>query len=264
MFAPNSIIEKLLQLKKSQAAMTLDALFASDMHTWQGFEISTILAYFRLSGLPIGESIVRRGLYDLSRLGLLTASKVMNRAKGRPMYSYQPKSTDEIASKLGVKLHYKEASDAIPFHAFKSARAYRASKHYSFLARLGKSRLSRKKLGERLGVGRRTTANYEIDTDIQVIQKLEMDKLTPADIPFAPKKRISGKFFLYVERVREMTEDELDELYKDFDPSYKLIGRRKKTEWVKLPYTAFLLKRELERGHTVYKAWQSTNEYQIA
>lgn len=263
MFAPNSIIEKLLQLKKAQAAMTLDALWAADMHTWQGFEISTILAYFRLSGLPIGESIVRRGLFDLSRLGLLAATKIINRSKGRPMYSYQPKTVDEIASKLGVKLHHKEHSDAIPFHAFKTARAYRASKHYSFLARLGKSRLSRKKLGERLGVGRRTTANYEIDTDIQVVQKLEREKLTPADIPFAPKKKISGKFFLLVERERDMTEDELDELYKDFDPAYKLIGRRKTIDTVKLPYTAFLLKRELERGNTVFKAWQSTNEYSV-
>jgi len=263
MFAPNVLIEKLLQLKKAQAAMTLDALYASDMHTWQGFEISTILAYFRLSGLPIGESIVRRGLYDLSRLGLLATTKIMNRAKGRPMYQYQPKDAQSMASSLSVKLHYKEHSDAIPLHAFKSARAYRASKHYSFLARLGKSRLSRKKLGERLGVGRRTTANYEIDTDIQVVSKLEREKLTPADIPFAPKKRISGKFFLLVEYEREMTEEELDELYKDFDPAYRLIGRRKTTETVKLPYTAFLLKRELERGRTCFKAWQSTNEYTV-
>jgi len=264
MFAPNTIIEKLLQLKKSQAAMTLDALFASDAIKLESIEISSILHYFKLSGLVIGESIVRKGLFDLARLGLFETFKIMTRGKGRPYWNYAPKKTEKMAQVLGVKLHYFENADPIPFTAFKTTRAYRVGKHYAYIARLGKSRPSRKHLGARLGVGRRTTANYEVDTNIKVTQMLETERLYKSDIRLAPSKRINGKFFLAVHRERDMTEAEMDIIYKDFSPDHRMLCRRKITEIVHLPYTAFFLKRELEAGHTVFKAWQGKNIYELA
>lgn len=263
MFAPNSIVEKLLQLKKSQAAMTLDALFATDAIQLESIEISSILHYFRLSGIGIGESIVRRGLFDLARLGLFETFKIMSRSKGRPYWNYAPKNTQKMAKILGVNLHHSENADAIPFTGFKTTRAYRAAKHYAYIARLGKSRPSRKHLGQRLGVGRRTTANYEAGTNIKVTQMLDYERLTKKDIRFAPSKRISGKFFLEVHRERDMTEAEMDIVYKDFSPDHRMLCRKKTKDIVYLPYTAFFLKRELEAGHEVFKAWQTTNIYEI-
>jgi len=263
MFAPNSIIEKLLQLRKSQAAMTLDALFATDAIQLESIEISSVLHYFRLSGLTIGESIVRKGLFDLSRLGLLTTFKILSRTKGRPFWNYRPQNLTKMAKVLGVNLHRDENRDAIPFTGFKTTRAYRAAKHYAYLSRLGKSRPSRKHLGQRLGVGRRTTANYEAGTNIKVTQMLDYERLTKTDIRFAPSKRISGKFFLEVHRERDMTEAEMDIVYKDFSPDHRILCRKKTTDIVYLPYTAFFVKRELEAGHAVFKAWQTTNLYEI-
>jgi len=264
MFIANSISENLLQLKKAQAAMTLDALFAADLQEWPFMDISTILHYLRHSGITIGESIVRKGLFDLSRLGLLTVKKIMSRTKGRPMWAYRVNTVQSMALVLGVKLHQNEASDAIPFEGFKSARAYRASKHYGLLKRLGTSYLSRKKLGARLGVGGRSTFNYERGLNIVVTERIEETPLSMADVPAAPTKRISANVFLKVEFERDMTEDELRKVYKDFDESYLLICNRKTTDKRYMPYTAYILKRELERGNKVYKVKQITNCYEVA
>lgn len=264
MFAPNTIIEKLLQLKKAQAAMTLDALYAADVAMLPSLEISAILHYFSTSGIVMGESVVRRGLYDLARLGLMATRKIMTRGKGRPRWEYRLASVSGIAQILGVKLHQNEAKDAIPVTSFKSARAYRASKHYSLLKRLGTSQLSRKKLGARLGVGGRATFNYEQNTNIQVRPRLDRTKLSMADVAHAPLKRPNANIYLEVIFERDMTDDELKIVYKDFDESYLLIGNRKTKDTKFMPYTQFILRRELERGNAVNLVKQITNEYSIA
>lgn len=264
MFAPNAIIENLLQQKKSQAAMVLDALFSTDAITLKSIEISSILHYFRLCEIPMGESIVRKGLFDLASLGLFETFKILNRGKGRPLWNYAPKTIIKMAQILGVKLHRDENADSIPKTAFKTVKAFRAAKHYSFIARLGVSRLSRKKLGARLGVGGRSTFNYEIDTNIKAEQRIERTPMSLADIASAPEKRLSQNVYLLVEFVRELTDSEYAEKYKDFDPEYSIFWRRTTTDKKKLPYTQFFLKRELEAGNTVYKVKQITNEYSIS
>jgi len=263
MFAPNAIIENLLQRKKPQAAMTLDALFATDAIELASIEISSILHYFRVCGIAITESIVRRGLYDLARLGVLDTFKVLSRSKGRPFWNYAPKKAPKIAQVLGVKLHRDENRDAVPFTAFRSPSAYRGAKHYSLIARLGKSQLSRKKLGARLGVHGRSTFNYEQGTNIKAEQRVERTKLSLADVAAAPLKRLNQNVFLEVEFEREMTDLELEEKYKDFDPAYKIFWRRTVKDKKYMPYTQFILRRELERGNTVYLVKQITNEYSI-
>jgi hypothetical protein len=264
MFAPNTIIENLLQQKKHQAAMTLDALFASDAAQFPSIEISAILHYFRASGIGIGESIVRRGLFDLARLGLMATRKIMTRTKGRPRWEYRLASLSGMAQVLGLKLHRDENRDSVPFTAFKSGRAYRGAKHYSFIKRLGTSYLSRKKLGARLGVGGRSTFNYEQGTNIKAEQRIEEKPLFKYDIPLAPEKRLNQNIFLKVEFVRELSEAELEETYKDYDPAFKIFWKRTVTDHKYMPYTRFILERELAAGHTVFLVKQVTNEYSIA
>lgn len=260
MFAPNTIIENLLQQKKAQAAMTLDALFVADIHAWPFLDISTILHYFKLSHIGIGESIVKKGLFELTRLGLLTARKIMTRSKGRPAWEYRLKSIAEIAKILGVQLHRDEFADSIPNEGFKSAKAYRASKHYTYIKRVG-GKPSRKFLGNRLGVGRRTTANYEKETDIVVIPNEGRQELTEYDIKFAPSQRISSRFYIISEYERDMTPEEKDAAYPHVAPEWRQTMTRKVTVPQRLPYTKYIIRRELKLGHRVYKAWQTTNSY---
>lgn len=264
MFAPNVLIEKLLQLGKPKAAMTLDALFASDIAAWPSMDVQTILHYFKLSGVAMGESNVRRGLFDLARLGLLATRKIMTRGKGRPAWEYRLGSLDSMCKVLGVKLHQNEARDAIPLTSFKSARAYRAGKHYGFLKRLGISRLSRKRLGERLGVGGRSTFNYEQGLNVEVTQRTDSQKMSLADVAAAPLVRGKSNVFLQVEFERELSLEELAEKYQEFDLTQLTLKRETVTEKVYMPYTQFILARELGRGRTVYKLKQITNEYKVS
>jgi len=263
MFAPNILIETLLQLKKPKAAMTLDALFASEISAWPSMDVSTILHYFRLSGIAMGESNVRRGLFELARLGLLATRKIMTRGKGRPAWEYRLGSLDSMCKVLGVKLHKNEARDAIPLTSFKSARAYRASKHYGLLKRLGISELSRKRLGERLGVGGRSTFNYEQGLGVQVTQRTDSQKMSMADVESAPLTRGKSNVFLEVFFERELSLEELAEKYQEFDLSQVILKRETTRESRYMPYTQFILRRELERGHEVYKVKQITNEYRV-
>jgi hypothetical protein len=207
---------------------------------------------------------VRRGLFDLARLGLLDTFKVLTRSKGRPLWNYAPKNGEKMAKILGVKLHRDEHRDSVPFTAFKSASAYRGAKHYSFLARLGKSELSRKKLGARLGVAGRSTYNYELGKQLTVTHRTEREKMSFADIASAPEKRLNQNVFLEVEFERDMTDEEMRILYKDFDESYLLIGKRTTKDKKYMPYTQFILRRELERGNIVYRHKQITNLYEVA
>lgn len=264
MFAPNSIIENLLQQKEAQAAMTLDALFAADIHLWPMLDISTILAYLRRSGIACGESIVRRGLYVLASKGLLTTRKVLSRQKGRPAWIYRVKSISEMAEKLGVKLHRDENADAIPLASFKSTRAFRGALHISLLRRLGTSYLSRKKLGARLGVGGRSTFNYEIGSDIVVTQRVEKEELKEFDIQHAPETRPKNNVFLRVEWQRDLSLEELTAKYAGFDTTPALLRRETTTEHRYMPYTKFILERELGRGNKVFKCKQITNLYEIS
>jgi len=261
MFAPNSIIEKLLQLKKPKAAMTLDALFASDIAAFPSMDISTILHYLRLSGIAMGESNVRRGLFELAQLGLLATRKIMTRGKGRPAWEYRAGTVSGMAKTLGVTLHQNEASDPVPLTSFKSARAYRASKHYGLLKRLGISQLSRKKLGARLGVCGRSTFNYEQGLSVTVRTRCESIKMSMADVPFAPEKRGKSNVFLEVFFERELSLEELANKYGEFDLTQMILRRETTRDSRYMPYTQFILRRELERGNEVYKVKQLTNEY---
>jgi hypothetical protein len=263
LFAPNTLIENLLQLKKPKAAMVLDGLFAADIATWPSMDAQTILHYFKLSGVAMGESNVRRGLFELAQLGLLATRKIITRGKGRPAWEYRLGSVSGMAKTLGVTLHQTEASDSVPLTSFKSARAYRASKHYGLLKRLGISQLSRKKLGARLGVGGRSTFNYEKGQNLTVIQRNESQKMSMADVANAPLTRGKSNIFLEVFFERELSLEELAEKYQDFDLNQVTLKREFVRESRYMPYTQFILRRELERGHEVYKLKQITNEYRV-
>lgn len=260
----NVIMENLLQQKKAQAAMVLDALFVADLHLWPFMDISTILAYFGLSEIFMGESVLRRGIVDLVQKGILETRQILSRAKGRPRWQYRVKKEAAIAEILGVKFHRDENRDSIPLEAFQTTRLYRGSKHYSFLRRLGESTLSRKKLGARLGVGGRSTFNYEIGKKLEVTQRVETEELKEFDIKYAPTTRPKNNVFLRVEWQRQMTEDELAESYKEYNQSDWRFFPQKTTDYCYMPYTAFILERELKRGNRVFKTKQITNVYKVA
>jgi len=264
MNAANTVIEDLLKRQKVAAAMVLDALFVTDAIKLESIEIYGILHYFKLSHIPMPESILRKGLFQLAELKIFGTFKRMTRSKGRPLWHYTPKPIQKIAEILGVKLHRDENADLVPFAAFKSGKAYRAGKHYAHIARLGESTPSRKKLGARLGVKGRSTYNYEIGTRIKVESRWDEKELFKSDIVAAPKTRPNANIFLSVEFERPMTEDEFNEKHLNNELTWHELLNRTTKDRRKMPYTEAILWRELERGNRVFLRRQLSNKYTIS
>jgi hypothetical protein len=171
-FAPNTIKEYLLQNEKAHAALVLDALAASGAREWQICTISDTLKWFILQGIDMSASLLRKGIKQLIELGILGTQTVLSKRRGRPFLAYVLPSFEAIASALGLKLHRDEHCHAVELKSFVSVRAYRAGLHRSYIMVNQKKQISRAFLGHRLGVGKRSTYNYEQETDILAIEQL--------------------------------------------------------------------------------------------
>lgn len=235
---PNSIKEAMLQIKLGNAALILELIarlsyLAGDSFTFDALKGSTQIEY-----IPVSDGLIRRGLALLVEYKLITVEQIPQNGRGRPTNRYTMLSWGTLAHKLGVEIHEHEHCDAVTDDSFSSLKNYRKGLFYSFIkARPGK--YSRRFLGQRLGVGRRSTWNYQKDTGITVIYTWGEEEIDEISLKYAPKTRQSGKYFI-----------------KSYDATL--------TEVKILPYTEFVAQRELGLGRIVSKAWQSTNEYKVA
>jgi len=57
--------------------------------------------------------------------------------------------------------------------------------------------------------------------------------------------------------------EQLDRKYGEFDLTQMILKRETTRASRYMPYTQFILERELGRGHEVYKVKQITNEYKV-
>jgi hypothetical protein len=194
----------------------------------------------------------------------LGTQTVLSKRRGRPFLAYILPSFEAMASKLGLKLHDKENHHEVQLSAFVSVRAYRAGLHRSYILANNKKRMSRAFLGSRLGVGKRSTYNYEQKTDIIATEQTETRILDHTEILKLPKHKTSSKYFLISEYQRPMTDEEKDVAFAWVSPESRKSFHPMKTVTLKLPLIRFLAMREQRLGRTVYLAWQGTNEYKIA
>lgn len=235
---PNSIKEALLQIKLGQAAMVLELIAFLGLGFSHALDFATIKGMASLESVEIDESMIRRGLHQLVKHGLASWRPIRLKTRGRPMIEYKIGSFEGMAKMLGIQLHAKEHSDSPGESGFSSLKNFRKGLYIAFIKR-APGKYSRRFLGSRLGVGKRTTWNYEQGTEITVIHNWDNEELTFASLKFAPKTRRSDKFFII-----------------SWDTEWK--------EQKVYPYTEFILRRELSRGRRVFKTWQSTNNYAIA
>jgi len=262
-FAPNTIKENLLRKGFAHAALVLDALSASGAKEWQICTISDTIKWFYLQGIDMSASLLRKGIKQLRELGIIGTQMILSKRRGRPFMAYILPSFEAIASQLGLKLHHQENHHAVELSALVSIRAYRAGLHRSYIMANRKKKISRAFLGERLGVGKRSTYNYEQGTDILAIEQLETRELDSIDILKLPTLKTSSKYFMIVQYERPMTEEEkainfswvTEEGRKSFHPV--------KTVRIRMPLIRFLAQKHAKMGHKIYKAWQSTNIYDI-
>lgn len=173
-------------------------------------------------------------------------------------------SFEAIASKLGLKLHDKENHHEVQLSAFVSVRAYRAGLHRSYILANNKKRMSRAFLGSRLGVGKRSTYNYEQKTDIIATEQIESRILDHTEILKLPTYKSSSKYFLLVEYERPMTLEEKDRIFAWVSPESRKSFNPVITDKKKYPLNRYIALREQRLGRTVSLAWQGTNEYKVA
>lgn len=235
---PNSIKEALFQVGLDHAALVLELISFLGFAPGDRFTFTTLCDAVQIEYIDTNPNLIRRGLAQLVKHKILTWRPIVSEGRGRPTMQFSMGSWYAIAWTLGIELKVNENCDSPGETGFSSLKNYRKGLHYEYI-RKRPGKYSRRFLGARLGVGRRTTWNYEEDTDIKVTPNWDAEELSLASIKFAPKTRQNGKFFI-----------------KSYDPTFK-------DEKV-LPYTEFILRRELSLGRRVYKTWQSTNNYALA
>lgn len=235
---PNSIKEALLQIKLGNAAMVLELIAFLGLGFSHSLDFATIQGMASLQNVAIDESRIRRGLFLLVKYGLASWRPMRLKTRGRPGIEYKIASFENMAKMLGIKLHLHENQDSPGQDGFSSLKNFRKGLYREYI-RIRPGKYSRRFLGARLGVGKRTTWTYDQELDISVTHNWDNEELSFASIKFAPKIRQNGKFFI-----------------QSWDAEFK------KQEIY--PYTEFILRRELSRGRRVFKAWQSTNGYSVA
>lgn len=235
---PNSIKEALLQISLGNAAMVLELICIIGYNTTDRLNFGTIQVMAEMLNIKIESGIIRRGLAQLVKHGLISWRPVRTKTRGRPAIEYRLGSFESMAKMLGIELKAQEHCDSPGENGFRSLRNYRKGLYYAFIKRCP-GKYSRRWLGARLGMKRRTTWNYEQGTDITVTQNWDNEELGFFSLKFAPKTKQQDKFFII-----------------SWDVAF--------TEQKVLPYTEFILRRELGLGRRVFKTWQSTNEYSIA
>lgn len=235
---PNSIKEAMLQIKLGNAALILELISRLHYLAGDSFTFESLVGGAEVEYIDISKGLIRRGLALLVEHKLITVEQIPQNGRGRPTNRYTALSWGTLAFRLGIELKDNEHCDAVTDGSFSSLKNYRKAVFYSFIkARPGK--YSRRFLGQRLGVGRRSTWNYQKDTDIKVIYTWDEEELNGTSLKYAPKTKQDGKFFI---------------------KSYELSSDAVKV----LPYTEFIVQRELRLGKRVVLTWQGTNEYKVA
>lgn len=263
-FAPNTIKEWMLQNGFAHAALVLDALAASGAKEWQICTISDTLKWFMLQGIDMSAALLRKGIKQLRELGIIGTQMILSKKRGRPFMAYVLPSFEAIASQLGLKLHHSENHHGVALESFISVRAYRAGLHRSYLMVNQKKLIARAFLGERLGVKKRTTYNYEQGTDIIAHEQIETRLLDSTDILKIDKHKTSSKFFLISQYERPMTLEEIDRYFHWVTDDGKKSMKPMITVTLKLPLIRYLALRESRLGRKIYLAWQTSNYYEIS
>lgn len=235
---PNSIKEALLQIKLGNAAMVLELIAFLQLGFSQSLDFGTIQGMAELQNVAIDSSRIRRGLYLLVKHGLASWRPIRLKTRGRPGIEYKIASFEGMAKMLGIQLHHQGNCDSPGQDGFSSLKNFRKGLYYTYIQkRPGK--YSRRFLGNRLGVQKRTTWTYDQELGITVTQNWDNEELGFFSLKFVPKTKQNDKYFII-----------------SWDTQFK--------EQRVLPYTEFILRRELSQGRRVFKTWQSTNNYQAA
>ena len=167
---PNSVREALFALQQGEASLLIDALL------YCGFKANTLFTFRKANnklveaGFKMSPMLVRRALNS----GIFKCTTVQTHRPGRPEKVY---TMPEVSALVKEYAHgHMSASDQVIVKDMHNLRLYRQALHREFIRR-APGAYSRAFLSRRLGVGERSTANYDVREGIRAIRRRSQQNL---------------------------------------------------------------------------------------
>lgn len=167
---PNTLRERLLALAKGEAALVFDAMLYAGLVPGRWYSRRKILAALRKVGIETSPELVRRGLNS----GVFGRGRLVA-GRGRPESLYFLPFPETVMSSYGLELWLR--CDQVAAPDFASLTDYRIALHRELIRRRP-GIYSRKFLASRLGIGKRTTRNYDRRAGIIAEQRFQHEPLT--------------------------------------------------------------------------------------
>ena len=162
---PNSLREALLQQKLGEAALLLDALLCCGYIPNKRFTFRKVFDKLREMGFNLAQGLVRRALNS----GLFKCVALQTGQRGRPeMLYFMPNIGKLVGEYAGGKM---VATDTLTVADMQNLRLFRQALHRELIRR-APGIYSRQFLARRLGIGKRSTRNYDLRLGIRAIRRL--------------------------------------------------------------------------------------------
>jgi hypothetical protein len=166
---PNTLRERLLALGKGEIALLMDALLFCGLRPGRRYTRRQIEAAFQENDIRMSPGLIWRALSSL-----VFRRDYLIKSRGRPEILYRMPFPDELRAEYGVEQWL--AVDELVATDFESLRSYRLALHRELIRRRP-GEYSRAMLAHRLGIGKRTTANYDKVLGVTVEQQLSEKRL---------------------------------------------------------------------------------------
>lgn len=226
---PNTVREKLLQTGRGEASLVLDMAYRIGFREGDEFTAAKLIQRVWKAGIRASPYLLRRALHD----SVFGHRKAENVGRGRPTIIYKLPSIEYLVTHVAAGEW--GFADTIAKEDMHSLSDYRAGLHREFIAR-APGQYPRAFLAERLGVTRKTTANYDKKWSITVSAAYDDVALGFSDLETLPPSRTK-------ERSRWLI------AFRDGDAARAL------------PYIQSLAAKLLYQGYTVIARTQQANVY---
>jgi len=225
---PNALRERLLTLGMGKGALILDAVLFAGLRPGRDYTLHQIVVQLRRYSVFTPLQLIRNGLNS----GLFGRGKKIS-GRGRPLALYRVPFPEKLLGTYGIEKWM--ATDQLGAPDLESLKLYRQALHREFIRRRPGS-YSRAFLSSRLGIGKRTTRNYDRALGVIVEQQFKREKLEYYNWKSKVGKAIPHKQWLEV--------------------TYWRTGEMKR-----FPAKTYLAQREQEQGGILTLVTQKTSYY---
>jgi len=166
---PNALRERLLILGMGNGALILDAVLYAGLRPGRDYTLRQIVERLQRCSVLTPLSLIRSGLNS----GLFGRGKLI-RGRGHPVALYRIPYPENLLGTYGIEKWM--ACDQLAAADLESLKMYRQALHREFIRRRP-GNYSRAFLSSRLGIGKRTTRNYDKALGVIVTQRHKREKL---------------------------------------------------------------------------------------